>query len=138
VFLAEDDPAFRSLLAWALREDGHIVQEFADGYELLLACHAAAGHTELPDLLICDLSMPILSGLDAVACARERLEDVPIVLVTAHAEEAVLERATELNLVAVFRKPFDVDALRRAVTSLLEPTQLAPWSEPAKRQLGTG
>ena len=69
ILLAEDEDALRSLIARALTQDGHEVVAAADGAEALDRLTAAAGAF---DLLLTDIKMPTMSGLDLAHIAHER------------------------------------------------------------------
>ena len=121
VLVAEDDTAMRDLLAEALRRDGHDVIEVPDGRHLA-AYFEAAGDSEaalpLPDLIISDVRMPGYTGLDILASLRAAQIDVPVILISAFADEATHREAFDLGA-AFLDKPFDLEALRRTVRALV-------------------
>jgi DNA-binding response OmpR family regulator len=121
VFLAEDDPELRHLIAVALRKDGHFVLEARDGPGLLLELgHAYWG--DLPDatptVIISDLRMPGSDGLTILKGLRHHPWAPPFILITAFGDPNVHGTAAELGARAVFDKPFDLDELRAAVVRL--------------------
>ena len=118
IVLAEDDDAFRSCLAAALRADGHVVTELCNGRELEAYLEAAAllgTGDDGPDLVVSDVRMPFRSALDVLEGTLGRPDCPPVILFTAFADEGILARARRLGAWAVFSKPFDVDDLRTAV-----------------------
>jgi DNA-binding response OmpR family regulator len=117
VLLAEDDPAFRHLLASALREDGFEVIEASTGEELgALIASQILGFTEASpiDLIISDVRMPRTSGLEVVVCLRDLDWATPIILMTAFGDDTLRSEARRLGVGAVFDKPFDLENLRTA------------------------
>ena len=122
LLIAEDDRAFRSLLAANLRDDGYEVEEVCDGHELLRRLAAVidggTGARE-PRLVIADVHMPNVGGLDALRWVRDRAIDLPFIMITAFGSRTIHARAELLGAYAVFDKPFDVDDLRTAVLNAL-------------------
>ncbi len=115
VLLAEDDPAFRQLIATALRRDGFEVAEARDGRELvsMMAARIQCGAGPY-DLIITDLRMPVMSGLDALAGLQAADWVAPIIVITAFGDEQVRRQAERLGAGAMFSKPFDLCDLRTA------------------------
>ncbi len=132
VLVAEDDDELRSLLATVLRRDGHDVHEVRSGTQLLrfleVAAGAGPGAPSLPDLVVSDVKMPGLTGLEVASAIRRAALPVPIVLITAFGDEDAHRRADELGA-TMLDKPFDLGALRGAVRTLLSA---------AERPTGTG
>lgn len=117
ILLAEDDDAFRDLLASALRDDGHVVLEARNGLELLDEIEACVRNPRRPPigLIISDVRMPEFSGLDvlcAIHCAAWR---TPVILITAFGSPETHAEAEEMGALLVLDKPFDLDVLRAAV-----------------------
>ena len=86
--------------------------------EVLRECTAAF------DLVITDLNMPRMTGIDVAADIREIRADLPIVLVTGFlGDEGIEARATALGVCAFVSKPFSPETLSRAVRAALEKAQ---------------
>ena len=126
ILLAEDDYEMRALLSLALRRAGYNVTECSDGMGLLT-------HLEpflLPngrikkevDLIISDIRMPGVTGMEVLEGASENVDFPPMILITAFGDKVTHELATRFGAVAVLDKPFDMDALIAIVRELL-PTQ---------------
>ncbi len=116
VVLAEDDDVLRRLVAGGLRDAGLSVAEARDGVELLEVVGAAA---RLPGLVVVDVHMPRLDGLEALDLLRSMGSPVRAIVVTGSRDAAVGEQAAELGVLHVVSKPFDVDALVRLVQGAL-------------------
>ncbi len=119
VLLAEDDDAFRALLASALRRDGFDVVEARTGRELLrqVASRHQAGVAPF-DLIISDIRMPQMTGLDALAGLRAADWRTPVILITAFGDDDARAQAARLGARALFSKPFDLCDLRTVAQML--------------------
>jgi len=117
VLLAEDDDQMRMLVAAALRADGHHVVEARDGRALLDEIGSellGERPGQLTDLIVSDIRMPGLTGLEVLAGIRQARWSTPVILITAFGDEATHVAARALGA-ACFDKPFDLDDLRTAV-----------------------
>jgi CheY-like chemotaxis protein len=113
LLVAEDDAVLRTLIVQTLREDGYTVVEVADGEQLLAAIESSGRQGEVA-VVVSDVCMPHLDGLDVLAALRCAAWRTPVVLMTAFGEEAIRAEARELGA-ALLEKPFDLEALRAAV-----------------------
>ncbi len=131
VLVADDDPALLVLAQAALVPDGHTVTVARNGED---ACRLFA--EQVPDLVLLDVNMPVLSGYDA--CARVRGiaggERTPILMLTARADAESVARAYDVGATDFQTKPVDWRVLRERVKNLLkakrdadELTQLAHY-----------
>lgn len=114
VLLAEDDHAFRALVASVLRREGYDVIELADGVELLEFCASnlsSDGRIRNVDMIVSDVRMPGFSGLDLLVALRRVSSAAPVILVTAFADATLRELARMFEAVTVIDKPFDIDEL---------------------------
>ena len=122
LLVAEDDPAFRYLLASSLRADAHDVVTVSNGVELL----DALGSSMIPgwgasifDLVLSDVRMPGWNGLDALISLGHGPSLPPVVFITAFGDDELHARALRAGAVAVFDKPIDIDDLRAFVCEFL-------------------
>ena len=128
ILLVEDDHALRSMIAQALRRDGYLVVECANGDEALdwLGHGILDGYYErLPALIVSDIRLPYFDGLELLDSMRSALDRVPFILITAFPDEEVYRRAFALGARNVLAKPFDLEDLRAAVWMALEPEDRA-------------
>ncbi len=123
ILVADDDVEVRTVMLDLLRTEGHHVEPAQHGAELL------ARLSQRPDaaLVITDLAMPWLDGLEVLERASRMGLFVPGILCTAYADETVQSRARELD-VPVLEKPLDVRTLRREVEAALRETDF--WRQP--------
>lgn len=114
IVVAEDDDDFRVVLAELLRGAGYSVREAVHGGEAL----AAVLGDPPPALLVLDLMMPVMSGVEVLAeLARHPTRaKVPVVILSARAEPGLRQ---SLGVAAVLTKPVDIDDLLRVVRSLV-------------------
>ena len=120
VLLAEDDGAMRGLLAGMLRRDGLTVEEAANGAELLR--RASDSGMPTPDLIISDVHMPHLSGLEAVRRLRASGLLAPVLLITSFGEPEMIRDAHAIGC-ALLEKPFAMRDFRSAVRAHLRPIE---------------
>ena len=121
VILAEDDPELRRLLREALEAHGYEVTEVPDGGRFLVcvARELKGPRHETPyDLILSDVRMPVCTGLQIVEALRQAHWYLPVILMTAFADDSTRAGATRAGAVLV-DKPFDVDELMAAVTDIL-------------------
>ncbi len=113
ILICDDEPALRELIR-ASMDDGY---EFAEASDGIIAMELAREVT--PDVVILDLMLPRLSGLEVLARmnADEQLKDVPVLVITAWNEtrEDVLAAGAD----EFVTKPFDPEELRTAVKRLV-------------------
>jgi CheY-like chemotaxis protein len=132
ILIAEDDATFRGLLRATLEKAGYRVVEACSGGELLdrLADLGFARADERSlGLVITDLRMPGLSGVDAVRVLRAGpWRRVPVILITAFGDVQTHAQARALGVADVFDKPFDLAALAARVASLVPAKPGAPQS----------
>jgi CheY-like chemotaxis protein len=124
IILAEDDAAPRELLAKVMRALGADVESSADGGRLLVAVASQydTGHApEDIDLIVTDIRMPVMSGLDVVEALRVAHWRTPIILMTAYATPAIHARATKLGATLLL-KPLDLDVFEETVRELISPS----------------
>ena len=107
VLIADDEPMTRSLLRRVLtRECGCTVSEAADGLAALSSC----GSTP-PDLIVTDLRMPVMDGIELIEALRQvpALAAIPVVMMTAAREQGPVHRAIELGVTDYLLKPLQAD-----------------------------
>ena len=114
VLVVDDEPSIRTVLKAHLTRDGFDVAVASDGAEAV----AALGATPY-DLVISDLKMPGMSGLELLAwCIREQ-PGLPVILITAHGTIDAAVEALKLGAQDFITKPFDLDELKHSVEKAL-------------------
>lgn len=113
VLIIDDSEAVRRQVAQTLAPAGYDVLEASDGFEGLSVIKSA-----LPALVLCDLNMPRMGGMEMLA-ELSRSQSVPVmVMLTTEAQPALIRRARELGAVGWIVKPFKADLLVAAVNKL--------------------
>ena len=111
ILVIEDEANIRSLIAQQLRWDGYVVFEAANGLEGLIL---AEEHS--PDLIILDLIMPEINGLEFLARMSERSGDPVSVIVMSGCLDRQLSREfTAAGVAEMLSKPFTLEALKSAI-----------------------
>jgi two-component system phosphate regulon response regulator PhoB len=116
VFVVEDDPDIRDIVASALERDGHDPEPFSNAEDALSAALARP-----PDAIVLDVMLPGMDGLEALrrlkasAAARE----IPVLLVTARGEDADVVSGLELGADDYVVKPFSAKVLAARVRSAI-------------------
>lgn len=113
VLLAEDDPVLGHAVKVGLNQDGLHVYWTRDGLDAL--CAFTQGEY---DVLVIDLELPGLHGLDLLHRVRQTNWRVPVVIITAHGEVADRVRGLNLGADDYLSKPFDLDELLARLRAL--------------------
>lgn len=117
ILLVEDDAELRALLRYALQRDGHEVWDVAGASELLaLDEDQVAGL----DVIVTDIRMPGVSGLDLLGALRAMGCATPVVVMTAFGDASERSRALRMGAFAFLDKPFEVEVLSELVHAAIE------------------
>ena len=116
VLIVEDSDDARYFMRLALEQLGYLVVEAENG-----AVALEVAERERPDIILMDLSLPIMDGLAATEKIRSRdvLRGIPIVAVTAHQETDFRAGAKAAGFDAYVTKPIDIDFLSDLIKGLL-------------------
>ena len=116
IVVADDDVDIRELVEFKLATLGHDIVAVGDGAAALEACRA-----QRPDLCVLDVMMPGVSGLDAIRMIRADadLRDLPVILLTARAQESDVETGFDSGADDYITKPFSPRELASRVEALL-------------------
>jgi two-component system cell cycle response regulator DivK len=117
VLLVEDDEDTRYMMQLEMERRGYRVIEADDGEKAVVLAEQ-----ECPDIILMDLSLPRMDGLEATRQIREldRLRSVPIVAVTAHQETDFRQGAKDSGFDAYVTKPIDFDWLSELIVGLVD------------------
>jgi len=108
----------RALLMDELTEAGYLVSQAVDGAEGEQKLSQAAS-TGGFNLIITDLKMPRVSGRGLLAIVKERYPTVPVIAITAYADEPEVVKSYHTDFFAYLRKPFKMEELKTAVEAAL-------------------
>lgn len=120
ILVADDEELIRWSLCEHLKGIGYTVVEAEDGMECLELVSS-----NVPDLILTDLKMPRMGGMEALRRIRERDLDVPVIVLTAHGAVQSAVEATRLGASAYLSKPFDLQEVAMAIEKVLEQHRLA-------------
>lgn len=115
ILVVDDDAAIRTVVGQSLRRAGHNVRTAASLAEMRAALAVA-----VPDVLVSDVVLPDGSGLDAAAALVAQHPLLPIIILSAQNTLTTAVRATEVGAYDYLPKPFDLDALTRAVRAAMD------------------
>ncbi len=118
ILVVEDDSEMRRLLVDELLEEGYLVSQAVDGEDAVLKL----AHEEF-DLVITDLIMPKVSGLDLLSEVGKTYPRVPAILITAFGDWSSLTQAYERGVCNFICKPFKIKDLKDAVRKALKKEQ---------------
>ena len=130
IAVVDDEPMVREVVTRYLRREGFDVITAADGAEALALIAESK-----PDMVVLDLMLPTLSGLEVLGALR-RDSDVPVILLTARGEESDRVLGLELGADDYVTKPFSARELAARVKSV--PRRSSPTAQPAVEQLTYG
>ena len=120
IAIVEDEDTIREAVSFAMRQQGYQVQGFADGLDAWTAFDGA-----LPDLVILDIGLPRLDGLELCRRLRGRSEALPIIFVTSREEEFDRVLGLEIGADDYLCKPFSMRELLARIKVLLRRAALA-------------
>jgi two-component system response regulator AtoC len=115
IFVVDDQPAFRNALEKQLSRMHHRVRSFQSGEELLTAVE-----DELPDLILLDLKMPGMSGIDVLQALRPKARDTVVILLTAYGTVEDAVEAMKLGAFDFLIKTVDLEIVEPVINRALE------------------
>jgi DNA-binding NtrC family response regulator len=115
IVVIDDETRYRHLIAQVLTGAGHDVRQAGDGAEGLLMCRQRS-----PELVITDLVMPGMEGIETILQLSRERPEVPVLAISgAEPASVYLRAATALGAARSLSKPFTIDQLLTAVEGLL-------------------
>ncbi len=117
VLVAEDDPVLRTMLQRLLRDAGFEVLTAKQGDEALGMALRASGEF---DLVVTDVRMPVMDGLELARRLQDRWPGLPVLYISGYDVELSAGSRRGGARQSLLRKPFDLDELLREVTRLLD------------------
>lgn len=133
ILVADDEPVIRRNLQALLESEGYRTLEASDGAQA-----GAILESESPALVLLDVKMPVCSGLDLLRKYQDRLDETPVIIITALGGSASAIEAMKLGAYDYITKPFDLDeviyTVRRALAQTALVSQVRALSEPESRE----
>jgi two-component system aerobic respiration control protein ArcA len=120
ILVIEDDETMRSAMKRIFEIDGFIVKMAADGTEL-----SAILDDTTPDLILLDVGLPWINGLELGQMLKEHkeLKKIPLVFVSGKSSDEDVKQAFQIGADDYIKKPFDIDKLKKTVATLLKITE---------------
>ncbi|MBS0236105.1 MAG: response regulator [Proteobacteria bacterium] len=118
IMCIEDEMNLRLNLSDIIRSEGYTVRDFADGADAMDFLHTAGG--VLPNLIIADINMPQMNGLEFIRrmhAMGEQYQSIPVIMLTAMAHEQYKSKAELLAVQEYLIKPVDYDLLLSKVAA---------------------
>ena len=128
ILIVDDQESIRHFLERSLSEDGHEVRCAADG-----AAAVTLFDEHTPDLLILDLRLPDTTGLKLLAIFKERVPELPVIMMTAFAEVETAVQAMKQGAFDYLTKPVNLDQLRVVCHKALETARVSRELEHHRR-----
>jgi CheY-like chemotaxis protein len=122
ILVVDDEPDVEVLFRQQFRRDlraGRFTMEFAQSAPMALSCIADAGDRSLI-LILSDINMPGMSGLELLPKAKALRPDVPIIMITAYGDAETKRKALESGAEALLTKPIDFGTLRSEIDTRVE------------------
>ena len=132
ILIVDDDALLRRSLAFNLEKAGYRASTAASAEDAL-----ARAHLDPPDLILLDIGLPGMDGLDALRRLRQE-HDVPVIFLTARRRELDQILGLELGADDYVTKPFDIDVLLARIKAVLRRSSAALVSVPRRAQLVVG
>ena len=124
ILIVDDALFMRARIKKILEDTGYELLEAADGKE---GC--AMFEKEHPDLVLLDISMPVMNGIDALNYMIQSNPSIPIIMCSAIGQESQILEAIQLGAKQFITKPFNDKLLIKAIQSYLEPSGGAAHAE---------
>lgn len=115
ILIVDDEENVRRLLNTVFTRDGHLPFIASDGEQAL-----ALFDQHTPDIVLMDIRMPRLGGMEALQAMRQRRQNVPVILMTAYAAIETAVEALRLGAFDYIIKPFDLDEIRMIVDRAMQ------------------
>src|SRR5688572_2510824 len=132
ILIADDEANMRKVLAAMLRREGYEVHTVSDGQEALDIMRSTP-----VDVLLTDLRMPKVDGMELLKRVLEEFEGIPVVMLTAHGSVDTAVSAMKLGAFDYLSKPFDKDELRLVIKKASATADLN-IGEPERTQVSVG
>ena len=120
ILIIDDDAMMRKLVSSTLEKTGHTIIEAVDGHEGL-----SLAASEKPDLVICDLMMPVMGGVETVRLIREdkNISHLPVIVTTCNTDKQTILSMLEIGVSYYLAKPLDFAKLATKVQEVLNSRQ---------------
>lgn len=122
LLIVDDQKGIRRLLSEVFQEYGFAIESCANGMKALELIPEF-----MPDLLIMDVKMPGLSGIEVLRKIRQTDMQLRVILMTAYGDQYFLDESEALGVAKFIIKPFDLNELKKQVDEILQDKEF--WNE---------
>jgi DNA-binding response OmpR family regulator len=133
ILVVDDEPNIREVVELYLRREGYEVEVVGDGSAALQAIER-----KIPDLIVLDLMLPLLNGIQLTRTLREGHHDIPIIMLTAKTDESDRVAGLELGADDYVTKPFSPKELVARVKAVLRRASTKPLVDSQAQPLTIG
>lgn len=119
VMVVDDEPEIRKLVKLALNKVGYEVLEAEDGEKAIQTLNTGENRLML-DVIICDIRMPKINGMEAIAYFRAEYPRVPLIVLTGFPDTEMAMSLIHQGVVDYLVKPVEAEKLRSAVARAME------------------
>ena len=133
VLVVDDEPHMRRILEIMLQRNGYLVFGAGNGLEAL----EIVG-TEKIDLIITDMRMSVMNGIELLIKLRNDGVDIPVIVITAHGSIETAVTAMKYGASDYILRPFDIDALELTITRLLNGVEIERHNTFLREELDRG
>ena len=126
VLVVDDEPSVRTIVRLLLEKAGYDVLEAANGEAAIEGLNAGENRLVL-DVVICDIRMPKINGIQAIEYFQREYPHVPVIVLTAYPETKMAVSFMRSGVTDHLVKPVDAQKLRGAVEKAMEQRQMA-WA----------
>src|SRR5204862_20979 len=131
ILLIEDEKAIRKTLSEILSYEGYKIDEAGDGEEGLKKFKE-----KTYDMVLCDIKMPKMDGIEFLQKAGEANADVPIIMISGHGNIETAVEAVKKGAYDFISKPPDLNRLLITIRNALDKTNLVTETKSLKRRIG--
>lgn len=114
ILIVDDQYGIRILLNEVFQKEGYTTFQAPNGKQAL-----AIAKSEKPDLVILDMKIPGMDGLEILKHLKQLDESIQVIMITAYGELDLIQEAMRCGALTHLTKPFDIDELRKLVNSYL-------------------
>lgn len=114
ILIVDDERNMRWAIKKALKKDGYMIYEATNGQDGLIKAEEI-----YPDLILLDLRMPVMDGMEALEKIKNMNKDIPVIMLTAHGTMESAVEAMKLGALDYISKPFDIEELKILIKKAL-------------------
>ncbi|MCS6316395.1 MAG: response regulator [Nitrospira sp.] len=118
VLVVDDEDSIRSLLRMTLTQGGYDVEEAEDGGKAVEVLNSG-DNPLMVDVIICDIRMPRINGVEAIAYFRAQYPSLPVIMLTGYHDEPLAHSLRQQGVVEYLEKPADRERILSSVAQAI-------------------